>query len=131
MSTQSLYPFWLQAHLVSVVASISLFAIRGLGVLLQMRWPMLPVWRVTSVMIDIVLLSAGITLWWMVSHNPIQESWLAVKLTLLPVYVALGTMALKKADTTPKRLFFYLAALSCAGYIFMTGLTRQSLWWMS
>ena len=131
MSTQSLYPFWLQAHLVSVVASISLFAIRGLGVLLQMRWPMLPVWRVTSVMIDIVLLSAGITLWWMVSHNPIQESWLAVKHTLLPVYVALGTMALNKADTTPKRLFFYLAALSCAGYIFMTGLTRQALWWMS
>lgn len=131
MNIQTLYPLWLQAHLVSVVASLSLFAMRGIGMLLRMRWPMLPVWRVTSVVIDIVLLSAGITLWWLISHNPIHESWLAVKLILLPVYVALGTMALKKADSTPKRAFYYLAALSCAGYMFMNGLTRNAWWWMS
>ena len=130
LDTQSLYPFWLQVHLLSVLVSLSLFATRGMAVLLGMRWPMLPAWRVTSVMIDVVLLSAGVTLWWLVSHNPINESWLAVKLVLLPMYVALGTLALKKADSTPTRLFFYLAALSCVGYMFMTGMTRNALWWM-
>ena len=130
MNTQTLYPFWLQVHFFSVLASVSLFATRGVAVLLGMRWPMLPACRVTSVMIDVVLLSAGVTLWWLVSHNPINESWLAVKLVLLPMYVALGTMALKQADSTLTRLFFYLAALSCVGYMFMTGMTRNALWWI-
>lgn len=114
-----------------MLASVGLFAIRGTGLLLAMRWPMQIVWRVTSVLIDIVLLSAGITLWWLVSHNPMHEAWLTVKLILLPIYVALGTMALKKADSTKKRLLFFLAALCCAGYMFMIGLTRNALWWMS
>jgi len=130
LNSQSLYLFWLQVHFISVLASVSLFATRGLAVLLQKNWPMQTVWRVTSVLIDIMLLIAGLTLWWLISHNPMHEPWLAVKLILLPIYIALGTMALKKADNTPTRLSFYLAALACAGYMFMTGLTRNALWWM-
>lgn len=130
MNASTLHPLWLNIHLISVVASVSLFAVRGMAVLLEHPWPKRPFWRITSVLIDVVLLSAGIMLWWSFSHNPLHEPWLAVKLILLPIYVALGTMTLKKARSTTSRTFFYLCALSCAGYMFMTGLTRNALWWM-
>ncbi len=131
MNASTLYPVWLNIHFFSVLASVSLFAVRGMAVLLEHPWPKRPLWRITSVLIDVVLLSAGIMLWWSFSHNPLHEPWLAVKLILLPIYVALGTMVLKKARSTASRALFYLCALSCAGYMFMTGLTRSALWWMA
>ena len=131
MNASSPYPVWLNIHFFSVVASIGLFSLRGMAVLLQQQWPKRPFWRITSVLIDIVLLSAGIMLWWSFSHNPFHEPWLAVKLILLPLYVALGTMVLKKARSTTSIALFYLCALGCAGYMFMTGLTRNALWWMA
>jgi uncharacterized membrane protein SirB2 len=57
-------PLW--ARIGFVVASVSLFAVRGLGVLTGHSWPMYQVWRGLSVSIDVSLLSAGSKLWYLI-----------------------------------------------------------------
>jgi len=44
-----LYPLALWAHIGLVIASVSLFAARGLGVLTRQSWPMHQAWRGLSV----------------------------------------------------------------------------------
>ncbi len=85
------YPLAFWTHIALVIASVSLFAARGLGVLAGQAWPMRQVWRGLSVWIDTALLSAGGTLWFMLQFNPWHDHWLGAKLILLVVYIVLGT----------------------------------------
>jgi len=50
------------------------------------------------------------------------NQWLTLKLALLVVYVAAGTMALKRARTPRARTLFFIAAL--AVYAIMLGIAR-------
>ena len=91
------YPLAFWTHISLVIASVSLFTARGLGVLADLAWPMRPGWRGLSVWIDVGLLSAGGTLWYLLQFNPWQDRWLGAKLVLLVVYIGLGSMVLKRA----------------------------------
>lgn len=101
-------------HRFTVACSLGLFVARGLGVQCGMAWPMARGWRHASVAIDVLLLAAGVSLWVLMLHNPWREPWLAVKLALLPVYVALGSLALKRARTPRARRGFFVASLLVA-----------------
>jgi len=105
------------AHVSLVLASGSLFAVRGVGVLAGRRWPMAPPVRRASVVIDTLLLAAGATLWALLALNPLRDSWLGAKLLALPVYVVFGSFALKRGRSGGQRAFFYLAALAVFVYI--------------
>ena len=118
-------------HLLAVSLSAALFAARGLGVLAHAAWPMQARWRWLSVAIDGVLLLAGISLWWLVPHNPLHEPWLAAKLLLLPVYVVLGSLALKRARTAWGRRLCLAAALVCVATLASIARTRQPWGWLS
>lgn len=61
--------------------------------------------------IDTLLLTAGVTLWTILSLNPITSPWLGTKFLLLVLYVVLGSLALKRAPTLVARRVSYLAAL--------------------
>ena len=98
-------------HVGLVVASGALFAVRGLAVLAQARWPMQRPARVASMAIDTLLLTAGVSLWTILSLNPWRDAWLGAKLALLLVYIMLGTLALRRARRTPVRAACLLAAL--------------------
>ncbi len=125
-----LYPALLWAHRLLVGLSLSLFAARGLGALWQQGWVMRHGVHLTSVAIDSLLLSAGISLWALLQHNPLHEAWLASKLVLLLVYVVLGSFALKRARSQGARLAFLLAALLCAAVMVMIARTRDPLGWL-
>ena len=118
-------------HLGAVGLSVTLFTARGLGVLSHAAWPMQARWRRLSVTIDGVLLLGGISLWRLVPHNPLQEPWLAAKLLLLPVYVVLGSLALKRARTARGRGLCLLAALACVATLASMARTRQPWGWLS
>ena len=125
-----LYPLLRSLHLTTVGASVLLFAARGLGVLAGAAWPMQRPWRRLSVAIDVGLLLAGTSLWWALQHSPVREPWLAVKLLLLPVYVVLGSMALKRARTRAAKAGFLVAALVCV--LTMASIARlrdPAGWW--
>ena len=123
-----LYPLWLHLHLTCVALSLALFALRGWGVMREQAWPMRPAVRHLSVVIDTVLLTAGLTLWVTMGHDPRQEAWLALKLVLLPVYVVLGSWALKRGRTARVRRICWVLALAVVSVMLWAARTRQVPW---
>ena len=124
------YPLALFAHIGFVVASVTLFAARGWGVLASQAWPMRQVWRGASVWIDVGLLSAGGTLWYLLQFNPWHDRWLGAKLMLLLVYIGLGSYALKRAPTRAAKAAFFVAALACVAFMASIALNHDPLgWW--
>ena len=104
-------------HVAMVFASGLLFALRGAGVLVGMRWPMrLPV-KLLSYTIDTTLLTAALMLFTILPHAMFANGWLATKLVLLVVYIGLGTFALKRGRTPRTRALCYVAALCVFGFI--------------
>lgn len=106
-----------QAHVALVAASGSVFVARGLGVLTAAAWPMRPPVRRLSVAIDSLLLTVGILLWTLLGLNPLRDAWLGTKLLLLLAYVAVGSLALKRAPTAGGRAAAFAAALAI--FLFM------------
>lgn len=109
--------FWLHLHIATVVASLSLFALRWLGVLAGARWPLRPGVRATSVLIDTALLSAGVGLLMSSGWQHTIPAWLWTKWALLIAYIVCGAWALRRARTWRGHLGAGLAALALAAHI--------------
>lgn len=124
------YPLTFWAHIALVTASVSLFAARGLGVLSDHAWPMQAGWRGLSVWVDVALLGAGGTLWFMLQFNPLVDLWLGAKLVLLMVYVVLGSYALKRAPNRAMKALCFVAALACIAFMASIAIHHNPLgWW--
>jgi uncharacterized membrane protein SirB2 len=99
-------------HIVAVVASGTLFLLRGIGVQLGAAFAMSAPVRYLSYTIDTVLLGAALALLWTLHEVLLGSTWIWVKIALLPVYIVLGSFALKRAKTKGARFVFFLAALA-------------------
>lgn len=122
--------FYLQikaVHIAAVLASGGLFALRGAGVLAGQRWALAAPLRYLSYSIDTVLLTAALMLLTALKLNPFAVPWLSVKLALLVVYVALGTLALKRASTRRRRALCYAAALGCFSFMYFVARAHHPL----
>jgi uncharacterized membrane protein SirB2 len=117
MALVEFYPQIKSAHIVLVAASGTLFALRGAARLAGQAWPMRKPWRAASVAIDTLLLAAGIALWFLLALQPLRDGWLGTKLLLLVLYIALGTVALKRSNALA-----YAAAIAC--FLFMVSVAR-------
>mgnify|MGYP001078224287 CR=1 FL=1 len=104
-------------HIAAVIASGSLFFVRGLAVNLGAQWAMAAPLRYLSYAIDTVLLAAAVMLAAMLHQYPFVHGWLTTKVLLLVVYIVLGSLALKRARTQRMRWVAFLAALLVFGYI--------------
>lgn len=105
------------AHIGLALLSGTLFALRGALVLAGQGWAMARPWRMLSYGIDTLLLTAGVTLWVLLSLNPVISLWLGAKLLLLVLYIVLGSLALKRARSPAVRRASYAGALMV--YMFM------------
>jgi uncharacterized membrane protein SirB2 len=123
----AIYPWLRPLHITLVTLSVSLFALRGLGVLSGQAWPMAGWARGLAPVIDSLLLLAGGTLWWLLQLNPTQNHWLLAKLVLLIVYIVLGTLALKRAPTRGAKALCYVAALAVVGFMASIAMARHPL----
>lgn len=123
----SAYPVIKSVHMALVGASVLLFVLRGMATLAAAHWPMNPVVRWISVVIDTGLLLAGVTLWWMLGMPLTGQAWLGVKLLLLPVYVVLGTFALKRAQGRATRAVFFGLALATVAYMAAVAVAHHPL----
>jgi len=123
--TAFFYTALLHAHRTLVGMSVVLFVARAIGVVGQRSWPMTPVVRWSSVLIDTMLMAAGIALWVLMQHNPVHEPWLALKLSLLLVYIVLGTYGLKRGRTRTIRMGFSVLALLVITQMFWIARTRD------
>ena len=87
---------------------------------LSRRWV-----RVLPHINDTVLLAAGIWLAFMLREAPGASSWLTAKIASLPVYIALGIVALRPGPTKRLRVGAWLAALAVFGYMAAVAVTRS------
>lgn len=110
-------------HILAVVASGSLFFLRGLAVSAGRRtWALaLPV-RYLSYTIDTTLLTAALMLFTILPSAVFANSWLAAKLALLPVYVGLGWFTLHRPRAGAGQLACFAGAL--LAYLSMFAIAR-------
>lgn len=114
-------------HMTLVGASVLLFVLRGLATLGAARWPLHKGVRRVGVTIDTCLLIAGVSLWWMLGMNTTGQAWLGVKLLLLPVYVVLGSFALKRARSRRTRAVFFMLALATVSFMVAVAVAHHPL----
>ena len=111
------YPQIRFVHIAAVLASGTLFFIRGLAVQLGACWPQHAAVRYLSYSIDTVLLTAAFMLMTVLHQYPLQQSWLTVKIALIIVYIVLGSFAISTGRTRNVRWACYIAALLLFGLI--------------
>jgi uncharacterized membrane protein SirB2 len=131
MSDPSLYLAVKVLHQIAATVSVTLFAGRWLGVLRQAAWPMRAQVRRTSVGVDTLLLLAGLSLWGLGHWHPGHDVWLGTKLALLPLYVLLGSLALKRARTGFARLCFGALALATVAQMAGVALHHHPAGWLA
>jgi len=121
------YPLLKAAHVTLVTCSGLFFGLRGAAVLARHRWPRSRPARLTSRVVDSLLLMAGVTLALLLAVQPLRDAWLAAKLVLLVVYIVLGSFALDHARTAQGRVLCYAAALAVYGHIIATAMLHHPL----
>ena len=121
------YPQIRNVHILAITLSGCLFALRGLGLLLGMRWPQWPPVKYLSYTIDTVLLTAALMLLTILPGAMFGNGWLTLKLLLLVVYIVLGVFALKRASTRGRKAIFYVLAL--ATFLAIIGIARMHHPW--
>jgi len=114
-------------HIATVVTTFLLFVTRAAWLFGQannrpgwMRW--LP--HVN----DTLLLIFGIWLAVLAGLNPLLHAWLLAKLIALIVYIWLGMLALKWAQTRRSQVIAIVLALLVFGYMVGAALTKQAGW---
>ncbi len=122
-----LYPQIRAAHVTAVIASGLIFLIRGVAVQVHATWPLAAPVRYASYAVDTVLLAAGAALVAILPSAMFANGRLAVKLTLVVVYILFGTLALERARTQRRRRLCLLAALCTYGVIVTIAWTHSPL----
>ncbi|MBM4218528.1 MAG: hypothetical protein FJ171_02595 [Gammaproteobacteria bacterium] len=106
------YPQLRLAHVVAVLASGMLFLVRGLLVCAgRGGWALARPPRILSYAIDSALLAAALLLLVILPAAAYSGGWLAAKLAVLPVYVALGWFALRRRSASGRQLACFAGAL--------------------
>jgi len=111
------YPQIKFVHVAAVILSGSLFALRGLLMLVRSRWTNHPALRHLSYAIDTTLLTAALMLVTILHQYPFVQAWLTAKVLLLVVYIVLGAFALKRGRTRRVQVVSYFAALFVFAFI--------------
>lgn len=117
----------LWTHVGCVIASGSLFFTRGCMMLAG--WPAAnhATLRRISVVIDVLLLTAAITLTTIIHQYPFVQAWLTVKVLLLVVYIVLGVFALRRGRTRAIRAVCFGLALAVFLFIVTVARTHNPL----
>ena len=71
------------------------------------------------------LLASAVTLAWQLGISPLFTPWLAAKVVALLLYIALGTVALKRGKTRRIRLIAWLTAQLVFFYMVSVAITHD------
>ena len=116
-------------HIGCVAFSGTLFTVRGLmriaDLAIANHWTL----RWTSYVVDTALLSTAIGLTLIVHQYPFVNAWLTTKVLLLPLYIGLGIIALKRARTRLGRGAAFLSAIATFAYIVGVALAHDPAGW--
>jgi uncharacterized membrane protein SirB2 len=116
-----------QVHIACAILTISLFAFRGLLMLAGSQMHRNMVLRIVPVAVDTVLLTTALMLTTVVRQYPFATGWLTMKVVLLVVYVALGSIALRPGRTRRVRMAAFVAALATVAFLVTVARTHSPL----
>ena len=116
-------------HVTAVIASFALFFLRGLWMMaapgnLATRWV-----QVVPHVIDTVLLVSAVALAAMTGQYPFVQPWLTAKVLALPVYILLGSVALRYGRSRRVRIVAWILALLVFGYMVAVARARVPFPW--
>lgn len=122
------YPEIRLAHILAVIASGSLFFLRGLATRAgRSDWALAPAIRYLSYAIDTALLAAALMLYTVLPSAAFSNGWLVAKLALLPLYIALGWLALRRTADGTRQFAYFAGALLAYGFMFAIARTHHPL----
>lgn len=112
-------------HMTCAALSLAFFVVRGAWMmrgspLLARRWV-----RIAPHVVDTALLASAIALAAMIGNYPLTHAWLTAKVLGLVVYIALGTVALKRGRTLRVRIAAFAGALVVFAYIVSVAFTKS------
>lgn len=114
-------------HLTTIFISVSLFILRFVWLLrssplLQAKWV-----KILPHVVDTVLLISAATLCVLIGQYPMADSWLTQKLLFVILYILMGFLTLKWANTTALRWFGFIGALTCIMLAAKIAVLKQGL----
>ncbi len=120
------------AHVACVALSGGLFSIRALlriggGGHAADHWML----RLASYVIDTTLLGAAVLLTLILRQYPFVDAWLTAKVLLLPVYIAFGSFALKRARSRRGQIAATFGAWLTFASIIGIAVTQNPGGWLS
>jgi len=119
------YPQIKFVHVLCVLLSGSLFAVRGAMMLAGSTLTNHALLRYAAIAIDTTLLTAALMLVSIVHQYPFVHAWLTVKVLLLVVYIELGVVALRRGRTRRVRAFSFIGAIGVFLFIASVALTHD------
>jgi len=124
------YPQIKFVHVLCVILSGSLFALRGVMMLADSRFANHAALRYLSYAIDTTLLTAALMLITILHQYPFVQAWLTVKVLLLVIYIVLGVFALRRGRTRRMRAICYFTALFVYVCIIGVALAHDPRGWL-
>ncbi len=121
------YPQIKMLHIASIMASGTLFTLRGLLMLFEAKIGNNIAVRVLSWTIDSTLLMTALMLITMLHQYPFVQAWLTVKVVFLVVYIVLGVFALRRGRSLRARALYFVAALAVFGFIYSVARAHHPL----
>ena len=98
-------------HLTAIVVSFLLFFVRGNLMMRESPRAAHKLFLVLPHIVNLILIASGIYLAVSLHINPAEQSWLAVKLMALVVYIALGIATFKHPKAQVRKLLWMLALI--------------------
>jgi len=114
-------------HVASVVATFTLFFVRGVWMILDSKLSRHPWARRVPPVIDTILLASAIVLSLTIRQYPFVNGWLTAKVLALFVYIGLGMLALSYGKTRTVRIGAWIAAQLTFFYIVAVATTKTPL----
>lgn len=111
------YPQIKLVHVVCVVLSGCLFALRGGLMLAGSPQANAALLRYLSYLIDTSLLTAALMLVTVLHVYPLVSAWLTLKIVLIVVYIVLGSVALRRGRDARTRRAAFVAALAIYAFV--------------
>ena len=114
-------------HLLCIILSGSGFLARGIMMLTGSPWLQHKLVRVLPHIVDTALLASAVAMVALLGASALAMPWLIAKIVGLLVYIALGTIALKRGRSSGVRGTAFIAALLTFAYIVSVALSKNPL----
>lgn len=117
-------------HITTVVITISLFVLRGIGLFLEAGFMRQKWVKIIPHVNDTVLLVSGVWLAIRIQQYPLVDHWLTAKLLALLIYIGFGLMVFRFASSHTQQFGYWVAAIVVFTYMIGVAIQHHPMSWV-